>query len=187
MLPDLALFFCISKACEDRGAAQSKKFAQQPQEQQSPTCLPRAKERRRCQACHSSGGSQRPPSLQWSRRAPAQTWSTVSAAVRSGWQLTLDPLLLPSAWGCPGEEAGVCLGLGAAGETSTEDLCLAAHWMANPVCLPSPVVGMIHVVHAPILPMKILSPGEPVLFALGWGHWHFCPRARDFPPLLPML
>lgn len=90
-------------------------------------------------------------------------------SLRSEWQLTLHPLLLPSAWGCHGKEAGACLHLGAAGETSTEDLCLAARWMANPVCLPSPVVGMIHVAHAPILQMKKLSPGGPVQFALGWA------------------
>ena len=69
--------------------------------------------------------------------------------VRSGGQLTLNPLFLPSAWGCPGEEAGVCWSLGAAGEPPTEDICLAARWMANHVCLPSPVVGMMHTACAP--------------------------------------
>lgn len=55
-LPDLALL-CISKACEDWGAAHSRKFAQQPEEPQGPTCLQRAKERRGHQAGHSSGAS----------------------------------------------------------------------------------------------------------------------------------
>ena len=31
----------------------------------------------------------------------------------------------------------------------TEDICLAARWMANHVCLPSPVVGMMHTACAP--------------------------------------
>lgn len=164
----LALFFCISKACED-GHSTGQEV---------------------CSAAVGAAEPDLPPKSEGEEGTPGRSlfWGLVMSpqpsvvlrdsctnllyslySLRSERQLTLHPLLLPSAWGCPGKEAGASLGLGAAGETSTEDLCLAARWMANPVCLPSPVVGMILMALAPILQMKKLSPGGPVLFALGWA------------------